>query len=418
MAITAVMVVVWAGVASGTNGDALKVGQATSATAQTTLNTTQGSGNGLQVNLSGSTTGAAIRANATGSGGGLFATSSSPNAAAVQGVQNSPTHGTGAAGSFGGGQNNGVTAGTGNANSFGVRAASNAASHGTGAAGLFLGNHNDGAVASTADGSSVAVKGTNSAGGRALAGISDAAGGTGVYAEANDASGTAVVGSSNSGTAIAALTGGGGPSLLATNSGTGPAAAFQVGSGVPPFTVNSSTQVPQLNADQVDGLDANQLARFNQTAWSFIVNPSDGDTFGTVHITTTQSQEYVLAQAMFYTGINAGQPSSAFPCRAPFLLRVDGTVPFQNRSLVAAAASPSGDYLFQNQALQAGFLVGPGDHTIDVQVVRESGTCNFFIGYGELGIQSIPFGATGGTPTTPVGPRAQAPAAPKQSTPR
>jgi Phage Tail Collar Domain len=45
------------------------------------------------------------------------------------------------------------------------------------------------------------------------------------------------------------------------NSSTGPAAAFTVSAGVSPFTVNSTTKVGSLNADQLDGLDSAALQK-------------------------------------------------------------------------------------------------------------------------------------------------------------
>jgi hypothetical protein len=46
-----------------------------------------------------------------------------------------------------------------------------------------------------------------------------------------------------------------------TNSGGGPAGAFVVNAGVAPFTVNSTTKVGALNADQLDGLDSAALQK-------------------------------------------------------------------------------------------------------------------------------------------------------------
>jgi hypothetical protein len=51
------------------------------------------------------------------------------------------------------------------------------------------------------------------------------------------------------------------PTGLFTNTGGGSAGAFVVDSGVAPFTVNSSTKVAALNADQLDGLDGGALQK-------------------------------------------------------------------------------------------------------------------------------------------------------------
>src|SRR5262245_41664939 len=47
-----------------------------------------------------------------------------------------------------------------------------------------------------------------------------------------------------------------GAGVLARNTGGGPALALLVSAGKAPFTVNSAVQVPNLNADRLDGLDA------------------------------------------------------------------------------------------------------------------------------------------------------------------
>jgi hypothetical protein len=47
--------------------------------------------------------------------------------------------------------------------------------------------------------------------------------------------------------------------LQAKNTGGGSAGSFTVNAGVAPFTINSSTKVTSLNADQLDGLDSSAL---------------------------------------------------------------------------------------------------------------------------------------------------------------
>ena len=70
-----------------------------------------------------------------------------------------------------------------------------------------------------------------------------------------------VLGASNSCDGQTSLSGSTtGPLLGLTNSGTGAAASFNVNSG-PPFLVNSSTKVPNLNADQLDGIDSDRFAQ-------------------------------------------------------------------------------------------------------------------------------------------------------------
>lgn len=66
--------------------------------------------------------------------------------------------------------------------------------------------------------------------------------------------GNGVQGTSASGVGVAATTKSGAHAALSVqNTGGGPAASFHVAGGAAPFTVNSSTEVPNLNADLVDG---------------------------------------------------------------------------------------------------------------------------------------------------------------------
>jgi hypothetical protein len=65
--------------------------------------------------------------------------------------------------------------------------------------------------------------------------------------------GNGVQGASVSGVGVVAATAGSRTALSAKNTGGGPAASFQVSGGVAPFSVSSSTVVPNLDADLVDG---------------------------------------------------------------------------------------------------------------------------------------------------------------------
>jgi hypothetical protein len=74
---------------------------------------------------------------------------------------------------------------------------------------------------------------------------------------------TFILGHANSAANTSALASGvtTGPTLLLSNTGASrPAASFRVGAGVSPFTVNSKTEVPNLNASLLGGQTASQLA--------------------------------------------------------------------------------------------------------------------------------------------------------------
>jgi hypothetical protein len=61
------------------------------------------------------------------------------------------------------------------------------------------------------------------------------------------------------------LTGQGKGPALSLKSKKGPAASFRGATGQPPFTVGSTTKVPDLDADLLDGLDAAEFARTDQS---------------------------------------------------------------------------------------------------------------------------------------------------------
>jgi hypothetical protein len=106
------------------------------------------------------------------------------------------------------------------------------------------------AGSSTASG----VYGENSGGGFGVAGRSNQPGGTGVFGEA--------LGGGNA-HAVAGLANGTGGAVVASNNGGGP--ALELHSAGVPMTVDSSTKVANLNADQLDGLDASQLVIGDQS---------------------------------------------------------------------------------------------------------------------------------------------------------
>jgi hypothetical protein len=162
LALTAVLVVVWSAAASANNGDPVTAGRTTTATAQTTLSTTQSSKPGLVVTLAGASSGAAVKGNATGAGNGV---------------------------------------------------------QGTSASGV-------GVVATTKAGDQAAFS--------------------------------------------------------AKNTGGGPAASFQVSGGVAPFSVNSSTEVPNLNAGLVDGASIVSNRVINDSARGDVILQIPG--FGDVEV--------------------------------------------------------------------------------------------------------------------------------------
>ena len=75
------------------------------------------------------------------------------------------------------------------------------------------------------------------------------------------------LGKTNSVDASSTLTGAAGSKMLTiTNKGPGPALGLSVAPGVAPFTVGSKTKVKNLNADQLDGVDATGFIQGTGTA--------------------------------------------------------------------------------------------------------------------------------------------------------
>jgi hypothetical protein len=127
---------------------------------------------------------------------------------------------------------------------------------GSGVGGVFnLGQSNSVNAQSTLTGASAAaqlqVTNTNAAAGASGLGVSSAS-----------STATGFFNNTGGGTGLFAQTGGvAKTAVYAKNTGGGPAGAFVVNPGVSPFTVNSSTKVGGLNADQLDGLDSAALQK-------------------------------------------------------------------------------------------------------------------------------------------------------------
>jgi hypothetical protein len=186
LAFTAVMVVVWAGVAAGSNGQPVVIGQNNTGTAGTTLTTTQtGTPPGFLVILNGSSTGAAIKGQSNGTGNGVSGVATAANAFGTRSFNTAPSHGTGAAGAFSGQQNDGVRGTTDDASAFGVFGHNTS---GNGVYGLSDGDGN-GVFGRTGSPGASGVYGENTGGGYGVAGRSNVPGGIGVFGDASSGTG-------------------------------------------------------------------------------------------------------------------------------------------------------------------------------------------------------------------------------------
>ncbi|MDX6513545.1 MAG: hypothetical protein QOE36_3049 [Gaiellaceae bacterium] len=93
------------------------------------------------------------------------------------------------------------------------------------------------------------------------------------------------------------------PAAVAQNAGGGPALALAVNAGKAPMTVNSSTKVASLNADQVDGLDSSAFQP--HYAHTVVVHP----------VGTPVDNGYALHAAL--------QPLLAHPPANPTLVKIE-----------------------------------------------------------------------------------------------
>jgi hypothetical protein len=177
-----------------------------------------------------------------------------------------------------------------------------------------------GRVVPTAPGGfSAGVRGINNGTGGLGIGVwgEQAGGGWGVFGEAP--SGIGVRGESTSGTGVAAANNGSAPALSATNQGSGPAAEFNA-SGAP-FTVNSSTRVDNLNADQLDGRSANE---FGRTAVAAVISYNSDGTFAeraSITIDAPTAGLMLVSGSVSIDTLLGGATSSCDPCLGVMRLR-------------------------------------------------------------------------------------------------
>lgn len=173
-------------------------------------------------------------------------------------------------------------------------------------------------VPTSPGGFSAGVRGINNGIGGLGIGVwgSHNGGGWGVYGESK--SGTAVNAESGTGVGVAASVEGTQPALEATNTGGGPAAAFSA-EGTP-FTVNSSTKVDDLNADQLDGRSANELAR---TAVAAVLSYNTSGTFAEQAkiIIDAPTDGLMLVSGAVSIGSLIGGDTSCDPCTGVMRLR-------------------------------------------------------------------------------------------------
>jgi hypothetical protein len=222
---------------------------------------------------------------------------------------------------------------------------------------------------------------------------SHAGGGWGVYG--TTPAGVGVRGESDDGTGVEAAATGNNPALRATNTGSGPAAAFS--SSGTPFTVDSSTRVDSLNADQLDGLHAGDLG--GRTAVGAVITYNNGGTFtqqASIQIDAPTDGLILVNGSVMFDTLMGGR-TSCNPCVG--VMRLRDTV---NDAKGSEQAVTFGDGTHEVSA-QVGtswaFPVTAGRQTIALETVGTV-TDEIFADNPTLTALFVPFGPSGAAAAT------------------
>ena len=187
--------------------------------------------------------------------------------------------------------------------------------------------------------------------------------------------------------------------LQIVNQGTGTALDLRVGPGEPPLRVNRSRLVPKLNADRVDGMDANALIRAAH-AETLDVDEAvfSGDNPSSANIVTAS----ITAPSSGLL-IMSGSVDSHGSVEDPFLcyLVVDGSsvVGSERGSLVSWVLSNNHTNNSQENCGTDGVReVSPGAHTFSLQIGSRS-----TVKFSDASVWAIfvPFDGTGQRITVP-----------------
>jgi hypothetical protein len=209
--------------------------------------------------------------------------------------------------------------------------------------------------------------------------------------------GNFILGQTNSATAITKLAGAAGvagPSLQIDNNSSGAAATaldLQVEPGKAPMKVNSGTQVANLNADKVDGKDANQLVRVASFAGQ---SPLADGTSGKVATTTINAPApgFLVIDASSDVSNNG---ESAFP---QCFIRVDGFPASGSRMIMQLNESQGSVNTQEDCATNAVVPVAAGTHTVDLEGVADGN--NTLWEETTLSAIYIPFNGSGASPSS------------------
>jgi hypothetical protein len=226
----------------------------------------------------------------------------------------------------------------------------------------------------------------------------DAVGGIGVYGRSQ--TGRGVYGyHSGAGTmpGIQGDTSGNGAGVLGRSTGGGPGLRAIVNSGVAPLAVNSSTKVASLNADRLDGFEANGLARAaRMTTQGFLTLTELSQPYGPQVTITAPQAGLVLANA----AVTVRNPSNCTNgCIAVGQIRHVETGGGSTPSKTTVLKDPEVplEATMANLGMSYVFEVSPGVNTFEVRLNREAGDGSVLGWYGEMNALYVPFGGTGGS---------------------
>ena len=176
----------------------------------------------------------------------------------------------------------------------------------------------------------------------------------------------------------------------ASNSGNGPAAAFE--SAGAPFTVNSSTKVDNLNADQLDGRSANE---FGRTAVAAVISYTNGGTFeekASIKI-DAPTDGLMLVSGAVSIGTLVGGDTSCDPCIGVMRLR-DKVNDATGAEQVAAFGNGSTEAAAQLSTSWA-FPVTAGRRTFALDTHTEGAAGDIYSDNPTLTVLFVPFGPSG-----------------------
>lgn len=223
----------------------------------------------------------------------------------------------------------------------------------------------------------------------------DAVGGSALYGRSQTGRGAYGYHSgAGAGAGVQGDTHGNGPGVLGRSTGGGPGLQSIVNSGVAPLAVNSSTKVVHLNADQLDGFEANGLARAaRMTTQGFMNLTETSQAYGPDVSITAPQAGLVLANA----AVTVRNPTCTTGCIAVGQIRHVDTGEGSTPSKTTIVHSATEDTL-ANIGMSYVFEVSPGVNTFQVQLYREAGGDGLIQGwYGEMNALYVPFGGTGGS---------------------